>query len=354
MSKTSPSVNIILTGGGTGGSVTPLLAMTDELIAREGDRFAFTWIGTKDGVERRLTASYPFVYKAISAGKLRRYLDVHNITDLFNIIRGFFQALAFMHAHKPDLIITAGSFVSVPVVWAGRMLNIPILVHQQDILPGLAKRLMAPCDEIVTVAFEKGLADFGKKAVWVGNPVRKEFVKAAAEPVSNPRPLIMVIGGGTGSEAINALLHSSLAELTQKADVIHLTGHRPAAPDHIPHYESHVDLPSAELAATMARADIIVTRGGLGTLSEISYLGKPAVIIPIPDSHQEANAKFFRDRDAAIMIAQRSISPKDFSALICDLINHPDRRNVMAQNMKEAMKREANRALLKIIDKMIS
>ncbi len=346
-------IKIILTGGGTGGSVTPLLAIADELACGEG-RYSFTWIGTNDGVERYLTAHYPFTYKPIASGKLRRYFDIRNLTDIALIIIGFFQAFFILLSERPRLIVTAGSFVSVPVVWAGWLLGIPSLVHQQDIVPGLANKLMAPFARVITVAFEKSLSDYGKKAAWVGNPVRKEFITAQQNPPKPARKNIVVLGGGTGSEAINSLIADSLPGLTPVADVVHITGQRPVAVEEaVPHYYSYEMLDPEHIAQALAGADLVVCRAGLGTLSELAFLGKPAVVIPIPDSHQEINAKYFQDRDAAIVLAQRTLDPDSFTATVKDMLDHEERREKMSQNMQEAMKTGANQAMHQMIDKSL-
>ena len=164
---------ILLTGGGTSGSVTPLLAVVDELGKKD---FEFLWIGTKKGPERIMVEKEGIRFKKILAIKLHRYVSIYTlIYTLFSpifFIFGFIQSFFIILKFRPQWILTTGSFVSVPVVWVGWFLRRKILVHQQDVQTGLANKLMAPCARIVTVTFEKSLEDYGKKAKWIGNPAR--------------------------------------------------------------------------------------------------------------------------------------------------------------------------------------
>lgn len=349
-------IRIVLTGGGTGGSVTPLIAIAQELQGRYGNDLEIMWIGMQKGIERTMTARYSFIYRGISAGKWRRYFSWKNVFDLLRVILGFIQSFCILIAFRPKLIITAGSFISVPVVWAGWLLRINILVHQQDLRPGLANKLMAACATRVTVAFEKSLDDY-KHAQLVGNPVRHEF----ATPVKHhqdDKPVVLILGGGTGSAFINDLVADSLEDLLEVCKIIHITG-KEKERTHI--HSHHIDttgyefydlLDTDHLAKAMQRADIVVTRAGLGTLSELSFLGKPTIIIPIPASHQEDNAEFFTHH-GALVLNQDNIHPRDFSKLICDILNDKRRLEEMSQAIKTAMRHDANTAMLNIIDSLL-
>ena len=175
---------ILLTGGGTGGSVAPLLAIAESLTMQD-----FLWLGTKSGPERKMVEEAGIKFKAISGGKLRRYFSFKNLGDIFKIKLGFFQSLFIMLKWRPNLVMSAGSFISVPVVYAAWLLRVPALIHQQDVKAGLANKLMAPFSKVITVAFEKSLADYGKKAIWIGNPVRQSLTLATR----NSQPKLMLV-----------------------------------------------------------------------------------------------------------------------------------------------------------------
>ncbi len=353
-------IKIVLSGGGTGGSVAPLLAIADELIEKQGkDNFSFFWVGTENGVERTMIQDYPFEYKVIAAGKLRRYFSWENILDIGNVIVGFFQSLSFLLTVKPNLVITAGSFVSVPLAWAARLLDISLLVHQQDIVPGLANRLMAPGAKTITVTFEKSLKDFGAKAVWTGNPIRKEFKEVFASSTTD-KATVLIIGGGTGSEMINNLVAGSVSDLVKVCQLIHITGAEHSSNESsdnfwTPHdnYQRHQFLNAKETAQAMSQADIVICRGGLGTLTELSYLAKPAIIIPMSNSHQEDNATYFSSRGAALVLEQMSLTPGILVETIKSLLENKEKLESMSINMKKSMKEGANEKISQIIKDLI-
>lgn len=354
---------IILSGGGTGGSVTPLLAIAGEL-QKEGG-YDFLWLGGKIGPEKEMIISASSVQKkeikftAIPNGKLRRYFSWKNFVDPFFIIAGFFKSIFIILQYGPDIILSAGSFLSVPVVWAAWLLGKPVLIHQQDIVPGLANKLMAPFAKIITVTFEKSLRDYGNKAVWTGNPIRQEFRISNLESrikMQKDLPVVLVIGGGTGAEAINRLIERSLDELSKFCEVIHVTGRNKSITNYqlsITNYQRYDFLNIEQMAAAVKSADLIVTRAGMGTLSELSYSGKPTVIIPMPDSHQEENAAVFGESQAAVVFNQRELNGDLFVAKVKELIDNKAARDSLSVNIKKIMKPGANEKIVSIIKKLI-
>ncbi|MDD4271362.1 MAG: UDP-N-acetylglucosamine--N-acetylmuramyl-(pentapeptide) pyrophosphoryl-undecaprenol N-acetylglucosamine transferase [Patescibacteria group bacterium] len=352
---------ILLTGGGTGGSVAPLLAVAEELnplltpLYKGGKgEFEFLWLGTKFGPEREMVEKAGIEFKAISGGKWRRYFSFKNLADIIKIKLGFFQSLWQMLKWRPDLVISAGSFISVPIVWAAWVLRVPILIHQQDIIAGLANKLMAPFAKVITVTFEKSLKDYGKKAEWTGNPVRRSLTLATE--FKNNLPVILIVGGGTGAVFFNKLTEDSIGELTKFCQVIHITGKDRGILNNelrIMNYAKYEFLNIDEMAGALKMADIVVTRAGLGILSELSYLKKPAIIIPMPDSHQEANAEYFKGKKAAIVIGQKDLTAAGFTHMIKDLLADEKMLGNLAANMKNAMKPGSSREMVKIINKIL-
>ena len=356
MDSNNKKYKILLTGGGSGGSVMPLLAVAEELKDREVE---FLWLGTSFGPERDMVERAGIKFRAISGGKWRRYFSLKNLTDIFKIKFGFWQAFFIMLKRHPCLVISAGSFISVPVIWAAWILRVPVLIHQQDIVPGLANKLMAPLARVVTVAFEKSLADYGKKAVWIGNPVRQSLkfpISNFQFPINKNSPVALIMGGGTGAEAINKLVAESLSELTKFCNIIHITGKDKGIRNQesgIRNYVSYEFLDVEQMAEVMKAADLVVTRAGMGFLSELSYLGKPSIIIPLPDSHQETNAEFFKDKKAAVVIKQKNLTAENFAPIIKGLLADEKKLKELSINIGQAMRKEANQAMLKIINKII-
>ena len=393
-------IKIILSGGGTGGSVAPLLAVAEELTSprpspspgegvasfikgsasperQRGEGkggFEFLWIGTKSGLEREMVAlagSAPgekmeIKFKAIAGGKLRRYFSWRNFIDPFLILVGLWQAFFIMLKWRSDLVMTAGSFVSVPVVWAAWILRVPVLVHQQDARPGLANKLMAPFARVVTVTFEESLKDYGKKAVWTGNPtrLRREIPNSKFQipnyfNLKKEFPVVLVVGGGTGARAINELVWQSIDELNKFCRIIHITGKDKFPNSRISQFPNsqnykHFDfLNIDQMAEAYAAADVVVSRAGMGVLTELSCLGKPAILIPMPDSHQEENAEIFGEKEAAVVLNQKELAGGQFAKEIEKLVNDKSLREKLNKNISEAIKRGAGERMVKIIEGLL-
>ncbi len=348
-------MKILLTGGGTLGSVTPLLAIKEEL-ERNGDNHEFLWVGTKNGPEKAFVEGQGIEYKGIHSGKLRRYFSLKNITDIALIKLGFFESLGIVKKFKPDIIISAGSFVSFPVVLASWMLRKPTLIHQLDIRPGLANKLMAPFAKIITVGFEKSLKDYPKeKTTWTGNPIRNSLrVTLSTEEIkekfslNKDLPTLLILGGGTGAQAINDLVKNSLDELVKSFQIIHVAG-KGKLDKKLKHKRYHVFGFLDNLPEAYQVADGVVSRAGLGTLSELSVLGKSSLIIPIPDSHQEENADIYLEAGAILLADQRKLTSESFVAKINKIMYNKKLRQELEENMKKISSSDSNQKIINII-----
>lgn len=347
---------IMLSGGGTGGSVTPLLALAEELI-KEDRNINLLFVGAKNGPEKELIAGFKdkeIRFLTLPSGKLRRYLSIYNFFDVFKIIGAFFKSLIILRQEMPDIVISAGSFVSVPLVWAAACCQIPILIHQQDIRPGLANKLMAPFARVITVTFEKSLADYGPRAVLTGNPA-KDISSFQSQGMSMRKnynlkidvPFVFVVGGGTGALAINELVAESLPDLLPFCQIINLTGRDKKPVDTIKNeadngtYQAIEFLGHDEYLGLLAAADLVVSRCGLGALTEISALAKAAILIPMPHSHQEDNALLFEDSGAAIVLNQDGLSAKELGDKIKIVLGNSKLRGGLSHNAAKIMKPEA-------------
>lgn len=355
---------IVFSGGGTGGSVSPLLAVAEDLPAlagKNGGEIESYWLGTKDGIEKKMIGGLAIKYQGISGGKLRRYFSWKNFRDFFLIAAGFFQSLSFFRRVKPDIFLTAGSFVSVPAAWAAWLSRVPVLVHQQDVRPGLANKLMAPFARVITVTFEKSVADYGAKAVWTGNPVRRlvrdlaEEDESAKPEAKGKKPLLLVMGGGTGAAAINDLIGEIKDDLLKFCRIIHQTGQgkRTDSKELPADYQIREFIEPAELIPLLAEAGLVVSRAGMASLTELAYLRKPAIIIPMPDSHQEENAAIFSSVGAAMVLSQGRLTATKLLQAINEIMNNENRQFLFQENMEKAMKPGANEKLVEIIAKII-
>jgi UDP-N-acetylglucosamine--N-acetylmuramyl-(pentapeptide) pyrophosphoryl-undecaprenol N-acetylglucosamine transferase len=338
---------ILFTGGGTLGPVTPLLAVAEECAAMEPDA-KFHWIGTRGGPERALVEARKIPFTAITSGKLRRYFSLRNFTDLFRIAIGTVQAYHLLGHLRPDVVVMAGGFVGVPVGWAARLRRIPILVHQQDIRAGLANKLVAPLADRITVTFSKSDADFHGRGLWTGNPVRKFLFSGSKERavrafgLDGALPTVLALGGGTGAAGLNKLVQDMIPWLCESGNLLHITGKGKGSRVTADRYHQ-VEALGEEVADAFAAADIVVTRAGMGVLTELSALGKPAVVMPMPKTHQEENAKYFADADAAVVIDERAIDAARLSVQILKLLGDGTKLAAMSAAMRALSKPDAAR-----------
>jgi UDP-N-acetylglucosamine--N-acetylmuramyl-(pentapeptide) pyrophosphoryl-undecaprenol N-acetylglucosamine transferase len=348
MEKTTKTRKILLSGGGTGGSVSPLLAVAEAL--KKKGNFEFLFVGTANGPEKDMVAKAGLPFQAILAGKLRRYFDWHNFIDILKIKLAFWQSLFLLIKNKPDLVITAGSFVAVPLVWAAACLRIPCLVHQMDIRPGLANLLMAPFAKLITVTFEKSLDDYGARAVWTGNPSQLLIINYQLS-ISDARkffnlkdalPTVFVVGGGTGAVAINKLIEDNIAELTSFCQIIHSTGKGKMTSVVNDNYHVFEFLNAEEMAKALLVCNLVITRAGIGSLTDLAAFKKPAIIIPMPKTHQEENAQYFAQKGAGVYLKQLELNNEKFVATVKDfLFDDEGMMNRASENVAKIMKEGA-------------
>lgn len=346
-------MKIVLVGGGSGGPVMPLVAVAQKIKEKEPNA-EFLFIGTKKGPEAELVAHFNIPFKSVSAGKLRRYFSLRNIFSPFETIIGFFQALRIIAKFNPDVIFGAGGFVAVPVMLAGYIKRKKIVIHQQDLIPSLTNKILAPFASIITVSFESSSKDFfsdsgifrnnrnKQRIFWTGNPVREEFLvpmdpQAAKSKLGlkNDRPVLLVSGGATGAMAINKMLEGALPEILELMQVIHLTGKGKGIDFKSEGYHPY------ELVSDMKpfyyAADFVITRAGLSSISELSALKKVSIIIPMPDTHQEYNAKVLDELSAALVFAQQDLNSKQLVSILRRLMYDLDLQKELSENISKIM-----------------
>ncbi len=288
---------ILLAGGGTLGSVSPLVAIAEQF--PEAD---YLFVTTKKGPEVQFLRQRNIRTVSIPAGKWRRYFSWRNVTDVLKTVSGFFQSILIIYRYQPDIILTAGGFVAVPVVWAARLLGKKIVVHQQDLELGLANKIMAPAASFVTVAFPE-LAKLypGKQVIHTGNPTRSIAVSSTPSLLDT----ITILGGSQGARGMNEFVNESIPTWCKQYHVNHVLGAANLGQKSgvIKNYHSFGFI-DKELPELLHSARLVITRAGIGTLTELAAVGKPTIIIPIPGSHQEANAQYFASKNAAIVVQQ--------------------------------------------------
>ena len=273
---------IVMTGGGTAGHVTPNIALFPAL-QKEG--YEISYIGSYEGIEKRLIEEQGVPYYGISSGKLRRYFDPKNFSDPFKVLKGYHQSIRLLKKLKPDVVFSKGGFVSVPVVLAASRCHIP-----ED------------------------------KAVLTGTPIRAELLSGDANRAfalcnftDSAKPTLLIVGGSSGSRAINTAIRDLLPELIKNYNVIHLCGkgNADASLNAIAGY-AQFEYANEELADLFALSSLVISRAGANAICELLALRKPNILIPLPAAasrgDQILNANSFRSQGFSYVLEEEELT----------------------------------------------
>ena len=347
---------IVLTGGGTAGHVTPHLSLLPHLRQRG---YEIHYIGTKDGIEHGMMAQYPdVIYHAVSSGKLRRYFSWRNFTDPFRVVKGALQSVWLMRKLRPDVCFSKGGFVSVPVVLGAWLCRVPAVCHESDLTPGLANRICARFAVKVATTFEECAKMLGEKGVWTGTPLRPELFAGsraaglALAGFTGAKPVLLTTGGSQGAQSVNQCLRKALPQLLPHMDVLHLCGrgNLDAGLQNLPGY-CQKEFLSAEMPDALAVADIVLSRAGSNTLSELMALHKPMLLVPYPlgagRGDQIENAKSYERQGLARVLMQDKMTPATLAAALLRLL---DERNTLAEAMEKHPVKNGTQAVLALIE----
>lgn len=292
-------MTILFTGGGTLGPVTPLLAVLRQMLKRRPG-LVMVWAGTPHGPERAVIEKEGIPFYAIPVAKLPRYPSWRWLTWPISLLRARVTAERIMRRIQPALVVSAGGFTSVPVIKAARRRNIPCAIHQLDVEPGLANRAVASDCQSVTATFKYDFEPFeGVKTAQTPTPCR--FAGAIVPNKSEAafffgldagRPIILVVGGGTGADYLNQAVWKIKSELLAVTQVIHLTGRdKGREASSAAGYETREFFDEKNMLQAYAAADLVISRAGLGAITDLVCLKKPAILVPIPKTHQVANVR---------------------------------------------------------------
>ena len=321
-----------------GGHLSPALATIDALPKQT----EIVFVGRKYALEGDTTPSLeyktvkerdiPFIH--LETGRLQRSFTKHTLPSLLRLPKGFSEAFRVLREQKPDLILGFGGYLSIPLCFAGFVMHIPIIIHEQTLEAGLANKLVAKFATKVCISFEQSLKFFPKeKCVLTGNPLRKEILEVKGKKrEENTRPVIFVTGGSAGSKAINREIETILPELFKKYSVIHLTGGANELEDYhrlskikSEHYILHPFATPKEYATYLAKSDIVVCRSGMNTVTELLALEKPCILIPLPygqKNEQLKNALFLKQSGIGTIVEQSEITSEKLLKTIETVLSH--------------------------------
>lgn len=340
------------------GSVSPLIAVADKIKEQKPDA-DFLWLGTDKGPEKKVVENYSIEFKPIIYGKWPRYFSLENFLAPFKVLAGFFQAIFIINKFKPDIILSAGAFVSVPVIWAGWLLKKKSLIHQQDIRPGLANKLMVPFANKITVTFEESLKFFPKEKTFLtSNSVRKEIFKGSRDwalqkfNLESNVSTVLFLGGGTGALKLNKIISKAVPKLTEFCQIIHVTGkNKKLEKIDNPRYKAYEFL-IEDMKDAYAVADLVISRAGLSTLTELSVLAKPTILIPLP-GHQEKNAVYYQKNNAALILNQNDLNEEKLVKTIKNLLDNSSKLENLRRNISKMIDKEADEKIAEEVFKLL-
>jgi UDP-N-acetylglucosamine--N-acetylmuramyl-(pentapeptide) pyrophosphoryl-undecaprenol N-acetylglucosamine transferase len=322
---------ILFTGGGSAGHVTVNLALIPKF---RQDGWEVDYIGSENGIEKQLVTPLEGVtYFAVSTGKLRRYFDWNNFLDPFRVIKGVFQAWNIIRKRKPSVIFSKGGFVSVPVVLAGRLSGVPVIIHESDLTPGLANKIAGPFASKILTTFPETTKHLDpNKAVHAGAIIREELRHGDAERgrafcgFSANKPVLLIMGGSLGSQKINQTVRANLEALLERFQIVHLCGKGHVDPSlERPGYRQYEYI-REELADVLAMADMVVSRAGSNSIFEFLALRKPMLLIPLSRAasrgDQILNARSFKNQGLAEVLEEEELTDDKFLESVFSVYDH--------------------------------
>jgi UDP-N-acetylglucosamine--N-acetylmuramyl-(pentapeptide) pyrophosphoryl-undecaprenol N-acetylglucosamine transferase len=354
----SHSLRVIIAGGGTGGHVYPALAVAEEL--RRADPLAdILFLGTARGLEARVIPARGYAFTLVQARGFPRAVSFSALASLLDIARGFVQTLGIVRRSRPDVVLGTGGYVSAPLVLASALLARPIVVQEQNAIPGVANRLLGRLAREVHVAFPGAARYFDAARVQLsGNPLRHDVTRgdrrraAARFGFDADRTTVLVFGGSLGARSINGAVASAarLLATPPRADAQFLVQTGEAMEEEVARacrdagLHAYVAAYLEDMGDAYAIADLAVCRAGAMTLAELAACGLPAILVPYPyaaHGHQSANAAWFAEQGAAEVIADGELTGERFDAAVRALLAQPEKRRAMAERVRTLARPDA-------------
>lgn len=351
---------ILLTGGGTAGHVTPNIAL---LPALKNAGYEIKYMGSYDGIEKKLIEELGIDYIGISSGKLRRYMSLKNFTDPFRVLKGFREAKKFIKTYRPDVVFSKGGFVSVPVVFAADHYKIPVIIHESDMTPGLANKLSIPHAYKICHNFPE-TANYlpTGKSLLTGSPIRSELLSGSADKgralchFTAQKPVIMVIGGSLGAASVNKWIRESLDSLLENYQIVHLCG-KGKLDESLQNKPGYVQFEyiKDELKDLFSMSDLLISRAGANAICEILALKKPNILIPLSAKasrgDQILNAASFKKQGYSEVLEEEEISTELLLSTIDSVYKNRDR---YIKNMEHSGSADSIQTILTLIEEAVA
>lgn len=357
-------MRLIVAGGGTAGHITPVLAVLEVLKRRALD-LEVLWVGQSGGMEAKIVAAHNIQFANIKAGKFRRLHSSHFISKIINpktlglnardslrVVSGVYQSFGIIRKFKPDLIFIKGGYVGLPLGLAAGILRVPYVVHESDLVPGLANRVLAKKARKVAVGFpvEKYRDLPTNRLVYTGNPVRSQLI--GVDPLAAKKqlglsaklPVVLVTGGSQGARAINQVIVAALPKLLEHYQILHLTGENEYESvlfqvgrlklKHPDRYQPHAFLGN-DMAQALAAADVVISRAGANTIAELALLKKATILVPnhLMAGHQVENAQMLARAGAVRVIGDDRLSPAILERELAAITGSESEKNFLQEHL---------------------
>jgi len=360
------SVNIILSGGGTGGHIYPAIAIANELKVKYPDA-KFLFVGAKDKMEMEKIPDAGYAIKGLWISGIQRQFILKNFSFPFKLVSSLSKAYRIIKEFKPDIVIGTGGFASGPTLYVASSLKIKTLIQEQNSYPGITNKLLAKRVDKICVAYD-GLERFFplNKIVKTGNPVRQDLLEIEGKGdeaqkyfnLNSDKKTLLVLGGSLGARAINNLIEKNIDWLVSKnLQVIWQTGKlyfdEFKKYDSIEGVQTHAFLNSMDL--TYAAADFIISRAGAGSISELCIVGKPVIFIPSPnvaEDHQTKNALAVVNQNAALLLKESELGEFQFNMEA--LLENEELQQTLSKNIKKLALPNATKDIVEEIVKLIN
>ncbi len=366
-------MRVLLTGGGTAGHINPAVAIAN-YIKEKDENSSFLFVGTSRGLEKTLVPKCGYNIEFIEVYGLKRSLSVENFKVLVKYIKSTYNAKKIIKKFKPDVVIGTGGYVCAPVIKAAAALKIPTLIHEQNVFPGLAIKMLSQKADVTAISFKetKNLMK-AKNMILTGNPLRPNlFANVNKEEISESlgfdnKPLVLMFGGSLGAEKLDDALVKLCIKGIEGFNLIASTGERLYNKVVADLKDNGIDINNIRngkilpyiynMENIFGAADLIIGRAGAITISEITALGKAAILIPSPyvaHHHQEYNAKYLEDNGAAVVVTEEELCGEKLNAEIDSILNNKDKLRKMRECSKKIGIVDACETIYKEVKKLVN
>lgn len=360
-----PSVNILLSGGGTGGHIYPAVAIANELKARHPEA-EFLFVGANGRMEMEKIPQLGYKIVGLNISGIQRSLTLKNLSFPFKLLQSLYRAGKILRKFRPNVVIGTGGYASGPTLYMASLKNIPSLIQEQNSYPGITNKLLAKKAEKICVAYD-GLERFfpKEKMIKTGNPVRQDLLDIQSKRseglqhfgLDPKKTTIAIIGGSLGAKRINETIAEHLESLLDKGlQILWQTGKLYI--DRFEHLGKRDGVVMKAFIQSMdlfyAAADVLISRAGAGTISELCIVGKPVLFIPSPnvaEDHQTKNALSVVEKDAALMIKESEL--ESFEEVLLGIVEDSEKRKDLSENIKKLALPDATRRIADEVEKIV-